>query len=124
MHVNNRIGHGKKIKYDDIERTELSVSMKSIDIVLEKLELILVESLDSGWNGDGYIVKNNRDELLVLKLERMDKYNENNKFESEYYRQIDFDELVAREHPNNFMVLENHGFMKNCFFLIQKQTKL
>ena len=38
--------------------------------------------------------KNNKDDLFVMKLERMDKYNENNKFESEYYRQIDFNPII------------------------------
>ena len=42
--------------------------------------------------------------------------NVNNKFESEYYRQIDFNELVAKNHPNKFMVLKAYGIIENCVF--------
>lgn len=133
--VNNQIGGGKKLNYKNNrvkknnrnknKNKKMSISnVKSINIVLEKLELIMIQNLDSGWNGDSFIVKNNKDELLVLKLERMDKYNENNKFESEYYRQIDFNQLVARKYPNKFIVLEDHGIIENCVFSHSKTDEV
>jgi len=129
--INNQTGGGKKMKYKknrvkkNNKNKKMSISnMESINIVLEKLELIMIQNLNSGLNGDSFIVKNNKDELLVLKLERMDKYNENNKFESEYYRQIDFNQLVARKYPNKFTVLEDHGIIENCVFTHSKTDEV
>jgi len=131
--INNQTGGGKKLNYKNNKvkknnrnkNKKMSISnVESINIVLEKLELIMIQNLNSGWNGDSFIVKNNKDELLVLKLERMDKYNENNKFESEYYRQIDFNKLVARKYPNKFTVLEDHGIIENCVFSHSKTDEV
>lgn len=126
--MNNQIGSGKKLKNKhDKHNKHKKYKMDSdngIDIILKKLKLVIIQNLDSGWNGDSYIVKNTKDELLVLKIERMDNYDEKNKFESEYYRQIDFDKLVAKKHPDKFMVLENHGIIENCVFIHSKTDEI
>jgi hypothetical protein len=87
---------------------------------MKELNLVKVKDLDSGLNGDTFMVKNHKDEFLILKLERIDATPSNSKdipdYESEYYRQIDFDNLVAKHHPDKFMVLENHGIIENCIF--------
>ena len=96
----------------------------SINILMKELNLVKVKDLDSGLNGDTFMVKNHKDEFLILKLERIDATPSNSKdipdYESEYYRQIDFDNLVAKHHPDKFMVLENHGIIKDCIFTHSK----
>jgi len=113
----NRTIKSNKYKTNNMALFDIQIGGdQSIDRILKDLELSFVTILDSGWNGDSYIVKNNKDRPLILKLERMDKYDKNNKFESEYHRQVDFDEHVAKKYPDKFMVLENHGIIENCVF--------
>jgi len=111
-----------KSKYLALKRIQIG-GENSIDSLLKKLNLT-IKNLDSGWNGDSYIVKNNKDEQLILKLERMDEYDEKQKFTSEYYRQIDFDNLVAKNNTDKFMVLEGHGIIENCVFSHSKTNEI
>lgn len=102
------------------------INNNSITKLMDELDLIKVKDLDSGFNGDTFIVKNKKDELFVFKLERQDAVPSNNydknkpNYESEYDRQIDFDKLVAQKHPDKFMVLENYGIITDCVFTHSK----
>ena len=125
---NNQSGGKRKmLKRKKVNKKKLNRMKKdSIIGLMEELDLVKVKDLESGWNGDTHIVKNNKDEMLILKLERLDSTPSNiydhdkPNFESEYDRQIDFDNLVAKNHPDKFMVLEKHGIIKDCVFTHSK----
>jgi len=125
---NNQSGGKRKmLKRKKVNKKKLNRMKKdSIIGLMEELDLVNIKDLESGWNGDTHIVKNNKDEMLILKLERLDSTPSNiydrdkPNFESEYDRQIDFDNLVAKNHPDKFMVLEKHGIIKDCVFTHSK----
>jgi len=100
-------------------KTTIIGGANDIYSLLDELELNLVKLLDGGWNGDTYLVSNGKNEF-ILKLEKIDATPTGKEFESEYYRQLDFDKLVAKNHPDKFLTIEKHGIIKNCKFTHSK----
>jgi predicted Ser/Thr protein kinase len=66
-----------------------------------------IKELGSGGNGTAYLVDYNGTNM-VYKLEKMDVYDENTPLQSEYYRQIDFNDNIAKYHPDKFLILKAH----------------
>src|SRR5436190_23287531 len=78
-------------------------------------DIKFIKELGSGANGTVYLVERNGLQF-IYKLERMDEYDITKPLESEYYRQIKFNEDVAIHHPDKFMVLVDHGIINNCTY--------
>lgn len=87
----------------------------NINIIKKLCDCQNVKYLSSGGNGSVYLVIVD-DEKFIYKIEKMDKYDENNILTSEYYRQIEFDRDVAINYPNKFLVLKNHGLITDCTY--------
>ena len=77
------------------------------------MEFKIIRELGSGGNGTVYLIDHKK-EKLVYKLERMDKFNKKKPLTSEYYRQIKFNEDIAIDYPDKFMILRSHGIIYNC----------
>jgi adenylate kinase family enzyme len=89
----------------------------SLQQIIDKNNLKFEKEIGSGANGTTYLVSNKNNEELILKIERTDVYNESEQLSSEYYRQVEFDENIAKKYPNNFMILEKHGIIDNCDYI-------
>jgi len=79
------------------------------------MDIKFIKELGSGANGTVYLVEKDGMQL-VYKLERMDEYDIDKPLQSEYYRQIKFNEDVAIHHPDKFMILKDHGIIENCTY--------
>jgi len=88
--------------------------MENIEIIKKLCNCSDVKYLSSGGNGSAFLVTIN-DKKIIYKLEKMDEYDTNNKLTSEYYRQIQFNN-IAINYPNKFLILENHGLITNCTY--------
>ena len=97
-------------------------SRNDIDLMIGgTMNVNLIKELGSGGNGTAYLVVRNG-EKLVYKLERLDEYTE--PLTSEYYRQIDFDEKIARENKDKFMILKAHGMILDCDYVQPNTGKM
>jgi len=115
---------GFEVCEENKEYIKMFKKYNSMETLMNELQLEKIKDLESGFCGNVAIVKNNIGELLFLKVERLDSTPSNSKtipdYESEYYRQIDFNEQVAKYNTDKFMVLEKHGILKNCDFIKDK----
>jgi hypothetical protein len=50
---------------------------------------------------------------MILKIQKMRKYNLEICLTSEYYRQLDFNEKVAKKYCDKFMILDSYGILEN-----------
>lgn len=73
----------------------------------------LIKKIGSGGNGTAYLAEYNNIKM-IYKIEKMDEYDKTNPLTSEYYRQIDFNENIAINNPNKFLVLKSHGIIYDC----------
>ena len=73
----------------------------------------LIKEIGSGFNGTAYLAEYNNIQM-IYKIEKMDNYDKSKLFTSIYYRQIDFNENIAINNPNKFLVLKSHGIIYNC----------
>jgi len=73
----------------------------------------LIKEIGSGGNGTAYLAEYNNIKM-IYKIEKMDIYNETQPLTSEYYRQIDFNEFIAKNNPNKFLLLKLHGIIYDC----------
>lgn len=88
---------------------------KNIDIIKKICKCEDIKELGSGGNGTAFsAVKSN--ETLVYKIEKMDKYNENNELTSEYYRQLKFNQDIAIHYSDKFLILKDHGIITDCSY--------
>ena len=75
----------------------------------------VLKTAGSGGNGTVYLVERDG-KKLILKVEKMDMWDKDKPLTSEYFRQIEFNK-VAKKYPNKFMVLEDHGVIKDCKYV-------
>lgn len=118
-----------KTKYLELSKTQMDIQsgsgIESLKLILDLNNLELISELSSGWNGTIYKVKNaNNNKEYILKLEKLDEYDENNNLTSEYYRQVDFDERISSVNPDKFMILKNHGIVLNCDYEHPKRDEV
>lgn len=117
-----------KIKYLELKNKSSNFfggSSNSIDNILRTNNLELIEELGSGWNGTIFKVKNiDTQEEYILKIEKLDQYDLDNKLSSEYFRQVDFDEKISSLYSDKFMVLVNHGIIENCDYIHPKTDEV
>jgi hypothetical protein len=109
---NSQVG-GKKMKFKT--NNNKSVSHNYMEHLKLKYDIEDITKIGAGWNGVVYRIKKN-DEFMILKFEKMDKYDKLNNLTSEYYRQVDFNNVIAKYHKDKFMYLDSHGIIENCEF--------
>lgn len=87
------------------------------------MDIKFIKELGSGGNGTVYLIESNK-QKLIYKLERLDIYNKNTPLQSEYYRQIEFNEDIAKYYPDKFMTLLSYGVILNCLYKHPKHEEL
>jgi hypothetical protein len=75
------------------------------------MDIKIIKKIGEGFNGTIYLIKS-KNQKLVYKIEKLDDFDQG--YKSIYHRQIDFDEHVARHHPERFMMLKSYGVIEDC----------